>query len=193
MNKIREIIKKFSKKNVPNILPGDTVKVHQKIKEGSKERIQVFEGIVLGKKHGSEIGATITVRKVSKGVGVERIFPIHSPLIEKIDVVKRSKVRRAKLYFLREAKGARARLRRKEFDNEVVNKVKEIAEEKKEEKPLEEKQPESEEKNTGEAKEIKKEEVEKIETAEETSKEEDPKKETPEKTEEVKEETEKES
>ena len=134
MNKIREIIEKLSKKSVPNILPGDTVKVFQKIKEGDKERVQVFEGVVLGKKHGNEVGATITVRKVSKGVAVERIFPIHSPLIQKIEVVKRSKVRRAKLYFLRTAKGKRARLQRKEFDQEEVNKV----EEKKEEKAPEE-------------------------------------------------------
>ena len=189
MNKIREIIKKFSKKNVPNILPGDTVKVFQKIKEGDKERIQVFEGTVLGKKHGSEIGATITVRKVSKGVGVERIFPIHSPLIEKIEVVKRSKVRRAKLYFLREAKGARARLKRKEFDKEEVNKVEEIIEEKKEEKALEEEKVTNEEKITEKTEEVKKEEAEKTETTKETLKEK-----TVEKTEEVKEEaTEKES
>jgi len=205
MNKIREIIKKFSKKNVPNILPGDTVKVFQKIKEGNKERIQVFEGTVLGKKHGSEIGATITVRKVSKGVGVERIFPIHSPLIEKIEVVKRSKIRRAKLYFLREAKGARARLKRKEFDKDKVNKVKEIEEEKKEEKALKEEQVTSKEKIAEKTEEVKKEgiekteevkneEIEKTEATKETLKEEESKEETVEKTEEIKEEaTEKES
>ena len=194
MNKIREIIKKFSKKNVPNVLPGDTVKVFQRIKEGNKERIQVFEGTVLGKKHGNEVGATITVRKVSKGVGVERIFPIHSPLIEKIEVVKRSKVRRAKLYFLREAKGARARLRRKEFDKDKVNKEKEIEKEKKEEKPLEEEQVTSKEKITEKTDEVEKKEVEKTEATKETLKEEESKEETAEKTEEVKEEaTEKES
>ena len=137
MNKIKEIIEKLTKKSVPNIRPGDTVKVFQKIKDGKKERIQVFEGTVLGKKHRDEVGATITVRKVSKGVAVERIFPLHSPLIQKIEVIKRSKVRRAKLYFLRTAKGQRARLKRKEFDQEEVNKVEEIVEEKKEEKPLE--------------------------------------------------------
>ena len=138
MNKIKEIIEKLTKKSVPNVRPGDTVKVFQKIKDGKKERIQVFEGTVLGKKHRNEVGATITVRKVSKGVAVERIFPIHSPLIQKIEVIKRSKVRRAKLYFLRTAKGQRARLKRKEFDQDEVNKVEEITEEKKEEKPLEE-------------------------------------------------------
>jgi len=137
MNKIREIIEKFTKKSVLNILPGDTVKVFQKIKEGSKERVQVFEGTVLAKKHGNEVGATITVRKVSKGVAIERIFPIRSPLIQKIEVIKRSKVRRAKLYFLRTAKGKRSRLKRKEFDQEKVNKIEEIIEDEKEEQPLE--------------------------------------------------------
>ena len=137
MDRIKKIIEKFSKKNIPNILPGDTIKVFQKIKEKDKERIQVFEGVVLAKKHGNEIGATITVRKVSKGVSIERIFPIHSPLIQKIEVIKRSKVRRAKLYFLRTAKGKRARLKRKEFNKKEVNKVEEIVKEEKEEKPLE--------------------------------------------------------
>jgi len=182
MNKIKEIIEKLTKKNVPNVRPGDTVKIFQKIKDGKKERIQVFEGTVLGKKHGEEVGATITVRKVSKGVAVERIFPIHSPLIQKIEVIKRSKVRRAKLYFLRTAKGQRARLKRKEFDQEEVNKVEEIKEEVmeeiKEEKPLEEtKEGESdkeitektEEKSseTIETKEIKKDTEEKPEEAKE--------------------------
>ena len=161
MNKIKEIIKKFSKKKVPNILPGDTVKVFQKIKEGDKERIQVFEGVVLGKKHGNEMGATITVRKVSKGVGVERIFPIHSPLIEKIEVVKRSKVRRSKLYFLREAKGARARLKRKDFDKDEVNKIEEVKEEK-EEKSTEDKQVTKKEESSEKIEEVKKEETEEV-------------------------------
>ena len=102
-------------KELPDIRPGDTVRVHQKIKEGDKERIQVFEGIVLARKHGKGINATITVRKVSQGVGVERIFPIHSPMIDKIEVAKRAKVRRAKLYYLREAKGRKARLKAKEM------------------------------------------------------------------------------
>ncbi len=138
MKNVKEIIKKFTKKNIPEILPGDTVKVYQKIKEGEKERIQVFEGIVLARKHGKEMGATITVRKKSKGVGIERIFPLHSPSIKKIEVVKRSKTRRAKLNYLREAKGKRARLKRKEFDKDKVNKVKEIQKEK-EKKEKEEK------------------------------------------------------
>jgi len=80
---------------------GDTVRVHQKIKEKEKYRIQIFEGIVLARKHGAEAGATFTVRKVVDSIGVERIFPLHSPMIEKIEVIKRSKVRRSKLYFVR--------------------------------------------------------------------------------------------
>lgn len=84
------------------IRPGDTVRVHQKIEEKGKTRLQVFEGTVLARKHGDEPGATFTVRKVASGVGVEKIFPLYSPLIDKIEIVKRSKVRRAKLYFIRE-------------------------------------------------------------------------------------------
>lgn len=84
------------------IRPGDTVRVHQKIEEKGKTRIQIFEGVVLARKHGSEPGATFTVRKVASGVGVEKIYPLYSPLIDKIEIVKRSKVRRAKLYFIRD-------------------------------------------------------------------------------------------
>jgi large subunit ribosomal protein L19 len=80
---------------------GDSVKVHQKIKEGEKYRIQIFEGLILAHKHGTEAGAKFTVRRVASGVGVERIFPLYSPLIEKIEIVKRAKVRRAKLYHIR--------------------------------------------------------------------------------------------
>jgi large subunit ribosomal protein L19 len=85
-----------------DIRAGDTVKVHQKIKEGDKSRIQIFEGLVLARKHGTEAGGTFTVRKVASGVGVERIFPLYAPSIEKVEVTKRSKVRRAKLYHIRE-------------------------------------------------------------------------------------------
>ena len=81
---------------------GDTVRVSQKIKEGNKIRLQVFEGLILARKHGAEGGATFTVRKVASGVGVEKIFPLYSPMIDSIEVVKRSKVRRAKLYYIRE-------------------------------------------------------------------------------------------
>lgn len=96
-----------------DIRPGDTVRVYQKIKEKDKERIQTFEGQVLARKHGKEAGATITVRKVISGIGVERIFPIHSPTIDKIEVVKKGKARRAKLYYLREATGKRAKIKEK--------------------------------------------------------------------------------
>lgn len=95
-------LKKETKK-MPEIRPGYIIQVHQKIKEADKERIQVFEGIVIAKK-GKGISKTITVRKISHGVGVERIFPLASPLIEKIEIVKKEKVRRAKLYYLRKKK-----------------------------------------------------------------------------------------
>ena len=118
-----ETFKKSQLKDVPTIRPGDTVRVHQKIKEGdpsnpsgqAKERVQIFEGVVIARKHGKGISGTITVRKVIDGVGVERIFPIHSPSIAKIEVVKSSKVRRAKLYYLRTAKGKKAKLKKKDF------------------------------------------------------------------------------
>ena len=100
-------------KQIPDIQPGDTVRVHQKIKEASKERVQVFEGVVLARKHGKGINATITVRKISQNIAVERIFPIHAPFIQKIEIVKRAKVRRAKLYYLRDVKGKKARLKAK--------------------------------------------------------------------------------
>lgn len=102
---------KEQKKKLPEIRPGDTVRVFEKIKEGEKERIRVFEGVVLARKHKNEIGATITVRKVIKGVGVERTLPLHSPTIEKIEVVRKGRVRRAKLYYLRTAKGKKARIK----------------------------------------------------------------------------------
>jgi len=97
------------RKDIPNFSPGDTVRVHVKIQEGDKERIQVFEGVVI-KKRGSRNSATFTVRKVSYGVGVERIFPIHSPIIEKIEVKQKGRVRRSKLYYLRNLYGRAARI-----------------------------------------------------------------------------------
>jgi len=102
-------------KQNPVVKSGDTVKVHQKIKEGNKERIQIFEGIIIARKHGKGIASTITVRKVIDGVGVERIFPTHSPLIEKIELVSQGKIRRAKLYYLRTTKGKKLKLRKKAF------------------------------------------------------------------------------
>ena len=108
------------KKEMPDIRPGDTVRVSQKIKEKGKEKIQAFEGLVIARKHGKGISATITVRKIISGIGVEKIFPIHSPIIEKLEILKRSKVKRAKLYYLRKVKGKKARLKRKELAEAIV-------------------------------------------------------------------------
>src|SRR5437016_3625478 len=94
----------------PELRSGDTVKVHVKVREGEKERIQVFEGLVIGMRRGG-VNATFTVRKVSFGQGVERIFPLHSPTIDKVEVVRGAKVRRAKLFFLRDLKGKAARMK----------------------------------------------------------------------------------
>ena len=112
------LLEKFNNeqlKKLPDLNPGDTIKVHQKIKEGDKERIQIFEGIIIARKHGKGVSATITVRKVIEGIGVERVFPVNSPMIEKIEVVRQAKVRRAKLYYLKEAKGKKAKLKKKDF------------------------------------------------------------------------------
>ena len=98
----------------PEFAAGDTVKVHVKIKEGEKERIQVFQGVVISKRKGLA-RATFTVRKVSYGVGVERIFPLHSPILDKIEVVTRGRVRRAKIYYLRKLRGKAARIKEKRY------------------------------------------------------------------------------
>jgi len=104
---------------LPEIRPGMTVKVHQKIKEGGKTRTQIFEGIVIARKHGSGPGATIIVRKVIGGVGVEKVFPLHLPTIEKFEVVKTSKVRRAKLYYLRGKTARETRKKTKLIETKV--------------------------------------------------------------------------
>lgn len=101
--------------DLPSIRPGVKIKVHQKIKEGDKERIQIFEGVVIAKRKQKELGATFIVRKISNGVGVERIFPLHSPMIEKVEVVAENKVRRAKLYYLRERIGKKSKLKEKQI------------------------------------------------------------------------------
>lgn len=110
MNLIDQIEAKELKKEVADVHIGDTVKVHMRIVEGEKERIQIIEGVVI-RMHGGGARKTLTVRKISFGVGVERIFPMHSPRVEKIDIVKRAKVRQAKLYYLRELRGKAARLK----------------------------------------------------------------------------------
>ena len=112
MDLIKELNKETLAKEKPAVQIGDTVRVHVKVKEGSRERIQVFEGTVIAKKHGG-IEETITVRRISYGVGVEKVFPVYSPSIDHIEVVRGGKVRRAKLYFLRERVGKGAKLREK--------------------------------------------------------------------------------
>ncbi len=118
-----EFNKSKIKKDVSDVKPGDTVKIGQKIKEKDKDRIQIFEGVVIARKHGKGINATIKVRKIVGGVGVERTFPIHSPSIDKIEIVSRAKTRRAKLYYLREAKGKKSRLKNEAFRQAVAEEV----------------------------------------------------------------------
>ena len=113
MNRLDNVEQTQLRDNIPAFQSGDTVKVHVRIKEGNKERLQIFEGIVIAKKHGGP-RETITVRKVSFGVGVERIFPLHATVVDHIDVIRRGKVRRAKLYYLRDLRGKAARI--KELD-----------------------------------------------------------------------------
>ena len=110
MKRIAQIEKSFMRDDVPQFSSGDTLRVHVKIKEGDKERIQVFQGTVIGRRGGGT-GETFTVRKISGGVGVERVFPRHSKMIKTIEVVRKASVRRAKLYYLRDLKGKAARLK----------------------------------------------------------------------------------
>ena len=110
MEKIKQLEKELMRLDLPGFGPGDTVRVHVKIKEGEKERIQAFQGVVISKRGGTT-GATFTVRKVSYGVGVERVFPTHSPIIDKVEVVTRGRVRRSKIYYLRKLRGKAARIR----------------------------------------------------------------------------------
>jgi large subunit ribosomal protein L19 len=115
MRKIDKLEKENIRLDLPNFNAGDTVKVHVKIKEGEKERIQAFQGVVISKHKGGS-NATFTVRKVSYGIGVERIFPMHSPIINKIEVLTRGRVRRAKIYYLRKLRGKAARIREKRYN-----------------------------------------------------------------------------
>ncbi|MBC8198425.1 MAG: 50S ribosomal protein L19 [Desulfobacteraceae bacterium] len=115
MQTIEQIEKEMMRLDLPAFAPGDTVKVYVKIKEGGKERIQAFQGVVISKRKG-RTNATFTVRKVSYGIGVERIFPLHSPLIDKIEVVSKGRVRRAKIYYLRKLRGKAARIKERRFN-----------------------------------------------------------------------------
>ena len=110
MDAIKEYTKLYTRTNIPSLRTGDIVRVHERIIEGDKERTQIFEGLVIARKHGSGINGTFTVRKIASGnVGVERIFPLHSPNIKKIEVVRHEKVRRGKLYYVRQLIGKKAR------------------------------------------------------------------------------------
>ncbi len=120
---IKQVESKFLKKQVVDVRSGDTVKVSQRIKEGSKERIQIFEGLVIRTDRKDSLTSTITVRRISSGVGVEKSFLLHSPLIEKVEIVKRSKVRRKYLSYMRARSGKSARLAAVDFDKNTVNDV----------------------------------------------------------------------
>jgi large subunit ribosomal protein L19 len=117
MDPISAIEAKHLKDKIPEFGPGDTLRVHTKIKEGDKERIQLFEGVVI-QRRGKSTGATFTLRKISSGVAVERIFPLHSPNLTKIERVRQGKVRRAKLFYLRGLKGKSARIKEKRKEEE---------------------------------------------------------------------------
>lgn len=121
------------------VQPGDTVRVWQKIQEKGKTRLQAFEGLVLARKHGLEPGATFTVRRVSGGVGIEKIFPLYSPMIDKIEIVRRSKVRRAKLYYIREKVAKEIKRQMRNMRLMDVSSVSDIAEQEKNAKAIQEK------------------------------------------------------
>ena len=110
MDLVKALSSQYMKPELPEMRVGDTVRVHVRIKEGSRERIQVFEGTIIARKHGG-IGETITVRRISYGVGCEKVFPVHSPRIVKVETVRKGKVRRAKLYYLRERFGKSAKVK----------------------------------------------------------------------------------
>lgn len=112
MDLMQAFTQKHLKENAPEVQVGDTIRVHLKVKEGNRERIQVFEGTVIAKKHGG-IEETFTVRRISYGVGVEKVFPLYSPVIEKVETVRKGKVRRAKLYYLRDRVGKAAKVKEK--------------------------------------------------------------------------------
>jgi len=114
MEKIKQLEREHLRMDLPDFGPGDTVKVFVKIKEGEKERIQVFQGVVISRRKGTT-NATFTVRKVSYGIVVERIFPLHSPIIDRIEIITRGRVRRAKIYYLRKLRGKAARIKERRY------------------------------------------------------------------------------
>jgi large subunit ribosomal protein L19 len=116
MNKTDLVEQSYLRSDIPQFRPGDTVKVHVRVVEGNRERVQVFQGVVIRRQNGG-LRETFTVRKISFGVGVERTFPVHSPSIAKLEIVSRGKVRRAKLYYLRELRGKKARIKERRLDD----------------------------------------------------------------------------
>ncbi len=126
---VTAIEKTYLRSDLPIVNPGATVRVHQKIKEGDKERVVAFEGLVIARKHGRGISSTFTVRKVVDGIGVERVYPWHSPTIQKIEVIRRSKVRRAKLYYIREKAAREVRKKMKQIWREKETPLSEAVEE----------------------------------------------------------------
>lgn len=135
---IQKVEEKYKKSQVVDVRPGDTVKVHQKIREGNKERVQIFQGLVIRVDRKSSLSNRIVVRKVASGVGVEKSFLLHSPLVLKVEVIKRSKVRRNYLTYMRARTGKSARLTGMEFDREAVNTIHDAKAEAEEEKLKEE-------------------------------------------------------
>ena len=134
MNLLQEVQKLAIKKKVPSIRPGDTVRVHQRIKEGEKERVQIFEGLVIRINSGHGADKSFTVRRISGGFGVEKVFPVYSTNIVKIEIKKRSKVRRSKLYYMRERSGKSARLKGTFIsEKDLEESIEELAEEKEKE------------------------------------------------------------
>ena len=155
MDKIQESVKPYMRATLPKLRTGDVVRVHEKIQEGDKERLQVFEGLIIARKHGDGISGTFTVRKLAaRNVGVERVFPMHSPFIEKIEIVRHERVRRAKLYYVRDLIGTKAKRRKatpidEMFSFAVVQEPPEAAEtEATEAQPAEEATPKSDATNS---------------------------------------------
>jgi large subunit ribosomal protein L19 len=126
MNKTDLIEQSYLRSDIPEFRPGDTVRVHVRVVEGSRERVQVFQGVVIGRQNGG-LRETFTVRKISFGVGVERTFPVHSPSIAKLEIVSRGHVRRAKLYYLRELRGKKARIKERRIDDVKLAAMEEAA------------------------------------------------------------------